>query len=142
VGATTALGGAGGNATGGNGGNNGASGSATGGGITVDPSGKLVLKPRQGATPGSIEASAFDVITSNSATAGGFGNVGGGGSATAGTGPAGSGKATPGRFGFILFLRRSLGGGIAIFGTATGDNVSVSGNHAMVSPDISGTLLP
>jgi hypothetical protein len=66
----------------------------------------------------------------------------GGGSATAGTGPAGTGKATPGRFGLFLFFRSSLGGGIAIFGTATGDNVSISGNHAMAAPDIFGTLLP
>ena len=139
------AGGHGGHATGGNGGNGGESGLASGGGITVDVSGALVLKPRLGARKGSTEASATDVITSNSASASGNGGLGLGGAATGGTGGPGNssgagGTLTPGHIGAIFISTNSVGGGMAIFGSAAGDNTSVAANNAITFPDIDGTI--
>jgi hypothetical protein len=146
---SNAAGGNGGNATGGNGGNSALPGLAIGGGIIVDAAGSLVLKPRLGARKGSKQASATDVITSNKAVAGGvaLGGASKGGSAAAGGGgsgqPAGAnGTATGGQNGQVLSTMNSEGGGMAIFGTAHGDNVSVTSNQAITDPNIDGTLLP
>jgi len=49
-------------------------------------------------------------------------------------------KDTAGHSGVIGVLRQSAGGGMAIFGTATGDNTSVTGNQASTFPNIDGTL--
>ncbi len=142
-------GGNGGNATGGNGGNAGAiSGIGEGGGIAVDTSGTLVLKPRLGAKKGSKQAGATDVITSNSATPGGLGTAGlPGANIAPGTGTGGSpggnnGTLTVGHPGQVLAVQHSIGGGIAIFGNgkATADNTSVTGNSAITDPNIEGTL--
>jgi len=140
-----AAGGAGGNAVGGNGANSGPSGVGIGGGITVDASGTLVLKPRLGAKAGSSQAGETDLIQSNSATAGGIGSLGLAGSATPGAGGAGSptgagGTVTAGENGAIDITEQSEGGGIAIFGTATGDNTTVTNNSAITSPNIDGKL--
>jgi hypothetical protein len=141
-------GGNGGNATGGNGGNTGLPGLAFGGGIIVENTGSLVLKPRLGAKKRSKQASATDVITSNTALAGGIAiAIGVGGGATAGVGGSGqpsgdNGTAKDGDNGEILRTQNSVGGGIAIFGTAHLDNVSVAGNHAITDPNTDGTVLP
>jgi hypothetical protein len=144
-----ARGGNGGNATGGNGGNAGAiSGIGSGGGIAVDPSGTLVLKPRLGARRGSKQAHAIDFITSNSATPGGPGAAGlPGAFVLNGFGGPGSpdgnhGTFTVGQPGKVLAVKQSFAGGIAIFGTgkATADNTSVTGNSAITDPNIEGTL--
>jgi hypothetical protein len=147
---TGAAGGQGGAPTGGNGGSGGASGIAKGGGITVDVSGSLVLNPRLGVKPLSKKASvsaagATDVITLNSAVAGGIGGGGAAGSATPGPGGPGdpvgnNGTVTAGHAGVAGALKQSEGGGIAIFGTATGDNTTVTGNHASKFPNIEGKL--
>ncbi len=144
-----AAGGNGGNATGGNGGNSGLPGVAIGGGIIVDAAGSLVLKPRLGAKKGSKQASATDVITSNTALAGGTAVLGaaGGAGATAGVGgsgqpPGANGTATVGENGEVLSTVNSAGGGMFIDGTAHGDNVSVTGNHAITDPNVGGTLSP
>jgi len=138
-----AAGGNGGNATGGNGGNSGLPGLGIGGGIIVDTAGSLVLKPTLGAKKGSKQASATDVITSNTALAGGTAVLG----AAAGVGgsgqpPGANGTATGGEHGEVLSTMNSEGGGMAIFGTAHGDNVSFARNHAITDPNIDGTLLP
>jgi len=140
------LGGNGGNATGGAGGNAGFSGVGSGGGITVDSAGTLFLRPRFGAPKRSKQASATDVITLNSAIAGVGGIAGSApGSVTPGGGgpgdpPGAGGTANPGRSGSLTGPRRSVGGGMAIFGKATGDNTSVTGNNAIKFPNIDGTL--
>ena len=138
-------GGNGGNATGGISGNAGFVGVGSGGGITVNSAGSLFLRPRLGAKKGSKQAGATDVITSNSAIAGkpgiaasaDSGNAGGGGPGN----PHGkSGHFTPGRAGSLPGPRRTVGGGIVIFGKATGDNTSVTDNSAILFPNIDGTL--
>jgi len=116
---------------------------AIGGGIIVDTAGSLVLKPTLGAKKGSKQASATDVITSNTALAGGTAVLG----AAAGVGgsgqpPGANGTATGGEHGEVLSTMNSEGGGMAIFGTAHGDNVSFARNHAITDPNIDGTLLP
>ena len=143
-------GGNGGNATGGNGGNAGAiSGTGEGGGIAVDPSGTLVLKPRLGAKKGSKQAGATDVITGNSATPGAPGTAGSPGANIApGTGTGGSppgknGVFTVGQPGHVLAVKHSIGGGIAIFGIARGaSHTLVTGNSATVGANIDGTFSP
>jgi len=142
---TGAAGGQGGAPTGGNGGSGGDSGAAKGGGIIVDVSGSLVLRPRTGIKPLPPGHGPTDIVTSNSAIAGGVGGAGLAGSATAGTGGTGSpdgntGMVTAGHAGVIGTLKQSEGGGIAIFGTATGDNTTVTGNHANKFPNIEGKL--
>ena len=139
-------GGNGGDASGGNGGNAGVAGVGSGGGITVDTAGSLVLKPRLGARKGSKQANATDIITLNSAIPGQDGIAGSApGSVTPGARgpgnpPGAAGALTPGQFGALPGPRRSVGGGIAIFGKATADNTSVTGNNAILFPNIDGTL--
>jgi len=140
-------GGNGGSATGGNGGSAEINGLASGGGIIVDVSGTLSLEPRLGAKKGSKQASATDLITGNSATPGAAGTAG---SPTPNIAPGTGGGFNPpgqngtlkvGQPGHVSTLKRSVGGGIAIFGTAHGkSHTSVTGNSAIVFPNIDGTF--
>jgi hypothetical protein len=143
------AGGNGGNATGGNGGGADFNGLANGGGITVDVSGKLSLQPTLGAPKGSKQANAADLISGNSATPGAAGTAGSPGPNLApGTGGGGApvgknGVFTVGQPGRVSLLKRSVGGGIAIFGTARGkSHTKVTGNSAIVFPNIDGTFSP
>jgi hypothetical protein len=143
-------GGNGGNVIGGSGGAGGFGGNGVGGGLFVDVPGTLVMKPRQGARKGSAQSSATDVITTNRA-AGGPGASGGTASSlsfagNAGTGspssaPASNGTFTPGTAGVAGTAGSGAGGGIAILGTATIDNATITGNTASTSdPDVDGTF--
>jgi len=51
------------------------------------------------------------------------------------------GTVTAGRSGDVNITERSEGGGIAIDGTATGDNTTVTDNSAITAPNIDGKLL-
>jgi hypothetical protein len=145
------AGGSGGNANGGDGGDAGDVGSlgtTEGGGIAVFGSGTLVLKPRLGAQKRSKQAGATDVITLNSAIAGQVGIAGSApGSVTEGGGGLGSphgagGSGSRGQSGSPPLPAGSEGGGINIFGKATADNTTVTGNSAITDPNIDGTLSP
>ena len=142
-------GGNGGNATGGDSGGANPSGYASGGGITVDSAGTLFLEPRQRAKKGSKQFGATDLITGNSATPGAAGTAGlPTGNIAPGTGggvnpPGEDGILTLGQAGQVSTLKRSVGGGIAIFGAAHGKtHTSVTGNSAITFPDIDGTFSP
>jgi hypothetical protein len=137
----------GGNATGGNGGDGGEGASGLGGGIFNATTGTLTLKPRLGAVPGSAQAQATDVITTNQALAATGGEAGAGGTATGGLGRSTqtfkgtNGVATPGQPGVTDLFSVGVGGGIATFGTAVVDNTTISGNQATTSdPNIDGKL--
>jgi hypothetical protein len=145
------AGGNGGNANGGNGGDAGDVGSlgnTEGGGIAVFGSGTLVLKPRLGAKKSSKQASATDVITTNSAIPGQVGIAGSApGTVTAGSGGSGSphgaaGNGSRGQSGSPPLPADSDGGGIVVFGKATADNTTVTGNSAITDPNVDGTLSP
>ena len=143
------AGGNGGNATGGDSGGANASGYASGGGITVDSAGTLFLEPRQGAKKGHKQFGATDLITGNSATPGAAGTAGTPtGNIAPGTGggtnpPGHNGILTLGQPGQVSTLKQSVGGGIAISGTAHGaTHTSVTGNSAFRFPDIDGTFSP
>lgn len=89
------------------------------------------------------------MITGNSATPGAAGTAG---SPTGNIAPGTSGGVNPpgqdgiltlGQAGQVSTLRRSVGGGIAISGTAHGKtHTSVTGNSAITFPDIDGTFSP
>jgi len=132
-GGTGDPGGNGGNAIGGTGGDRGEGGIGQGGGIEDTSSGTLVIAPRQGAKKGSKQAKATDVITSNQALSATAGAAGHGGTATPGVGGflgGNPGTAVQGQPGAFDPLSVGVGGGAALFGTATIDNTSITGNHA------------
>jgi hypothetical protein len=139
----------GGSATGGNGGASGEGAGGVGGGIFNATTGNITLKPRLGATKGSRQAKATDVITTDKALAASGGPAGTGGSATGGLGKGSlgvngiNGKAASGQPGVTDLSSTGVGGGIATFGTAFVDNTTVSGNQASTSdPNVDGKLTP
>jgi hypothetical protein len=106
------------------------------------------MKPRLGARKGSGQSSATDLITTNRAV-GGPGAPGGAASSlnspgTAGTGSSSNGSAgtnTPGTAGVAGSAGSGDGGGIAILGTATIDDPSITGNTASTSDnDVDGSF--
>jgi hypothetical protein len=138
------AGGTGGETIGENGGNGGDSGVAEGGGILVDVSGTLIIKPRQGAKKGSKKAKATDVITGNQAFTASPGAAGHAGivfSSPGGTPGGLVGLGIAGKDGTAGMTGVAAGGGIATFGNTTIDNTTISGNTATTSnKDVLGTI--
>ncbi len=140
-------GGSGGEVAGGSGGSGGFGGNGQGGGIFVDVPGTLIMKPRKGAKKGSGQSSATDLITTNRA-AGGPGAIGGAPSTLSFGGAPGTGSSSSGTVGKVIAALpgaagtagASSGGGIAILGTATIDNTSITGNQATTDPNVEGTF--